>query len=108
MTLLLNLISPRGIHQSSDFRLTNVITRRSIEDEFGSKQLQHMTSTWIAWISFTGVAQIGHRKTREWILDSLRHAKGSADEAMAELAATAAVELRHVPRKDWFLTIVAT
>jgi hypothetical protein len=28
--------------------------------------------------------------------------------AMAGLAATAAVELRHIPRKDWFLTVVAT
>jgi hypothetical protein len=108
MTLLLNLVGPRGIHQSSDFRLTDVIARRSIEDEFGSKQLHHMASTWIAFISFTGVAQIGHRKTREWIRDSLTRATGSADAAMAELAVTAAVELRRVPREDWFLTIVAT
>jgi hypothetical protein len=108
VTLLLNLIGPRGIHQSSDFRLTGVMTRRPIEDEFASKQLHHMTNRWIAWISFTGFAQIGHRKTRDWILDSLKRAAGSADAAMAELAATAALELRHVPRKDWFLTIVAT
>jgi hypothetical protein len=108
VTLLLNLIGPRGIHQSSDFRLTDVLTRRPIEDEFASKQLHHMTNRWIAWISFTGFAQIGHRKTRDWILDSLKRAAGSADAAMAELAATAALELRHVPRKDWFLTIVAT
>jgi hypothetical protein len=108
MTLLLNLVGPRGIHQSSDFRLTDVMTRRSIEDQFGSKQLHHMTNTWTAWISFTGFAQIGQRKTRDWILESLKAAAGSADVAMAELAATAALELRRVPRKDWFLTIVAT
>jgi hypothetical protein len=67
-----------------------------------------MTSTWQAWISFTGFAQIGQRKTRDWILDSLQRAVGSADAAIAALAATATVELQHVPPKDWFLTIVAT
>jgi hypothetical protein len=108
MTLLLSLVGPGGIHQSSDFRLTDVTTRRPIDDEFGSKQLHHMTSTWSAWISFTGFAQIGNRKTRDWILDSLKRATGSADAAMAELAAIASLELRQVPRKDWFLTIVAT
>jgi len=108
MTLLLNLVGPHGIHQSSDFRLTDLTTRRPIEDEFGSKQLHHMTKMWSAWVSFTGFAQIGHRKTHDWILDSLRLAAGSADTAMAELATAAAIELRKVPRKDWFLTIVAT
>jgi hypothetical protein len=108
MTLLLNLVGPRGIHQSSDFRLTDVLTRQPIEDEFGSKQLHHVAKTWSAWVSFTGFAQIGHRKTRDWILGSLGRATGSADTSIAELAATAALELRHIPRKEWFLTIVAT
>jgi hypothetical protein len=108
MTLLLNLVGPGGIHQSSDFRLTDVATRRPIDDQFGSKQLEHMTSRWSAWISFTGFAQIGGRKTRDWILDSLKGSLGSADAAMANLAGTAAIELRRVPQKDWFLTIVAT
>ena len=70
--------------------------------------MHHMTNGWSAWISFTGFAQIGSRKTRAWILDSLKNATGSADAAMARLAATAAVELRPIPQKDWFLTIVAT
>jgi hypothetical protein len=110
MTLLLNLVGPHGIHQSSDYRLTDVATHRPIEDEFGSKQLHHLASTWNAQISFTGFARIGRRKTRDWILESLRRAARSVDAAtaMAELAATAAVELRRIPQKDWFLTIVAT
>jgi hypothetical protein len=108
MTLLLNLVGPHGIHQSSDFRLTDVTTRRPIEDELGSKQLHHMTSKWIALISFTGFARIGNRKTREWILDSLKASTGSVDEAMAAIASRAAVELRHIPQQNWFLTIVAT
>jgi hypothetical protein len=52
MTLLLNLVGPRGVHQSSDLRLTDVMTRRPIED--GSEQLHHMTNMWSAGISFTG------------------------------------------------------
>ena len=110
MTLLLNLLGPRGIHQSSDYRLTDLATRRPIEDEFGSKQLAHVASTWTAQISFTGFAQIGQRKTRDWILECLRRQPQPVDAATAlsGLASRAAVELRHVPRKDWFLTIVAT
>jgi hypothetical protein len=110
MTLLLNLLGPRGIHQSSDYRLIKCATWSPIEDEFGSKQLAHVASTWSAQISFTGVADNGQRKTRDWILECLGHQPQSVDAATAlsGLASTAAVELRRVPRKDWFLTIVAT
>ena len=110
MTLLLNLLGARGIHQSSDYRLTDLVTRRPIEDEFGSKQLEHFASIWSAQISFTGFAQIGQRKTRDWILECLRRQPQSVDAttALSGLASRAAVELRGVPRKDWFLTIVAS
>jgi hypothetical protein len=110
MTLLLNLLGPSGVHQSSDYRLTDLATRRPIEDEFGSKQIAHLASTWSAQISFTGVAQIGQRKTRDWIVECLRGQPQSADAATAlsGLASRAAVELRGVPRKERFLTIVAT
>lgn len=110
MTFLLNLLGPRGIHQSSDYRLTDLVTRRPIEDEFGSKQLEYIASTWSAQISFTGLAQIGQRKTRDWILECLRRQPPSVDAATAlsGLASRAAVEMRGVPRKDRFLTIVAT
>src|SRR5215467_4338266 len=110
MTLLLNLLGPAGIHQSSDYRLTDLATRRPIEDEFGSKQLEYFASTWSAQISFTGLAQIGQRKTRDWILECLRRQPQSVDAATAlnGLASRAAVELRHVPRKNWSLTIIAT
>src|ERR1700730_14572410 len=107
MTLLLNLLGPRGIHQSSDYRLTDLVTRRPIEDEFGSKQLAHVASTWSAQISFTGFAQIGQRKTRDWILECLRRQPQSAGAATAlsDLASTAAVERLGVPQKDCFLTM---
>jgi hypothetical protein len=110
MTLLLNLLGPRGIHQSSDYRLTDLATRGPIEDEFASKQVAHVASTWSAQISFTGIAQIGQRKTRVWILECLRRQPQSVDAATAlsGLASRAAIELRGVSPKDRFLTIVAT
>src|SRR5262249_52169344 len=110
MTLLLNLLGPRGIHQSSDYRLIKCATWSPIEDEFGSKQLAHAASTWSAQISFTGVADNGQRKTRDWILECLRRQPQSVDAATAlsGLASRAAVELRPLSRKHWFLTIVAT
>ena len=102
MTFLLNLLGPCGIHQSSDYRLTDCVTWNPIEDEFGSKQLAYVASTWSAQISFTGVAQVGQRKTRDWILECLRRPPQSVDAATAlsGLASRAAVELRHLSRKQ--------
>jgi hypothetical protein len=109
MTLLLNLIGPDGIHQSSDYRLTNISTRQSVEDELGSKQVQFLAKAWSAQVSFTGIASVGSRKTRDWVLETLgRSETVDARTAVASLAETAAVELRAVAPKDWFLTIVAT
>ena len=39
MTLLLTAMNPLGIHQSSDYRLTDVAAKRAIEDIAGAKQL---------------------------------------------------------------------
>lgn len=110
MTLLLNLVGPRGIHQSSDYRLIAVSMHRPVDDEFGSKQVHHVARGWTAQISFTGFAQIGNRKTREWILECLNGADASANAVtvLDDVAARAAVELRPIPQKDWFLIIVAT
>lgn len=109
MTLLLNLIGPRGIHQSSDYRLTDVSTRQAIEDELGSKQVHFLGSKWSAQISFTGFASIGQRKTHDWILEILeRSANSDAHAAIIGLAERAAFELRGIAPKDRFLTIVAT
>jgi hypothetical protein len=109
MTLLLNLIGPHGIHQSSDYRLTNISTGKSIEDEVGSKQVQFLARSWTAQISFTGIASVGSRKTRDWVLETLSRSEiTDARTAMASLAETAAVQLHPGPGKAWSLTIVAT
>jgi hypothetical protein len=109
MTLLLNLIGPHGIHQSSDYRLTNISTGQSVEDELGSKQVHFLANSWNAQISFTGIASVGSRKTRDWVLESLGNSETvDARTAMATLADVAAVQLRPFARQNWSLTIVAT
>lgn len=109
MTLLLNLINPQGIHQSSDYRLTSLSGGRTVEDEFGSKQIRYDTLGWGAKLSFTGIASIGARKTRDWILEALAESAGTADAAavLHQLAVRASSEIRRVPPKHRYLTIVA-
>jgi hypothetical protein len=109
MTLLLNLVSPSGIHVSSDYRLTDIVTRGPIEDFFGSKQLSFSFDTWSVHLSFTGIAQIGGRKTLDWISEAMRNTPKSADPelAMATLAAAATSEFRRIPKSLRQLTMVA-
>lgn len=109
MTLLINLIGPNGIYQSSDYRLTDRSTGKTVDDEFGSKQVHFLAKTWSAQVSFTGFAKIGSRKTRDWILDTFQGSvESAAHAAMAKLAERATAELCGIPHKDWSLTIVAT
>ncbi len=110
MTLLLNLIGPSGIHQSSDYRLTDIVTRRPVEDAYGSKQLEFSFASWTAQISFTGIAEVGGRKTRDWISQSINGTPQPAEvpTVMANLATRATNELRAVPRDSRQLTIVGT
>jgi len=65
MTLLLSLVGKSGIHLSSDFRLTDIGTRKPIEDVFGSKQLHFSFQSFTAYVSFTGIAQVGPLRTVE-------------------------------------------
>jgi hypothetical protein len=110
MTLLLNLVGPSGIHQSSDYRLTDIVTRHPIEDSFGSKQLHFDFSSWSAQISFTGIAEFGGRKTRDWISQTVGSMPRSAEvlTVMGSLAERATNELRAVPSHFRQLTIVVT
>jgi hypothetical protein len=109
MTLLLNLIGPSGIHQSSDYRLTDIATRQPIEDELGSKQLDARLPKWTARISFTGLAQVGGRKTREWISEVFNDSHSlTAQDAVSRLASRATSELRALPANLGELTIVVT
>jgi hypothetical protein len=108
MTLLLNLVGPSGIHLSSDFRLTEIRTRRSIEDSFGSKQLPLSFNAWSAHLSFTGIAEINGRKTLDWISQAMQAMPQSteASAAMVKLASVATSEFLAIPRSLRQLTIV--
>ena len=107
MTLLLNLVVPSGIYQSSDYRLTDVSHGRTIEDAFGSKQLSFTSPTWRVYISFTGTAEIGGLKTRDWILDSLEKLQHpiTGKEAIAKIAERGTDEFQRVAREHRILTI---
>jgi hypothetical protein len=71
MTLLLTLVSPLGIYQSSDYRLTTLRGETAIPegDVVGAKQLTVRSGGLAAQVSFTGVARVGKYKTRDWISD---------------------------------------
>ncbi len=109
MTLLLNLVGPSGIHLSSDFRLTDILTHRPIEDSFGSKQLPFSFDSWSAHLSFTGIAEVSGRRTLDWLSQALQSMPRSAEPAaaMANLAAVATSEFRRIPKDLRQLTMVA-
>jgi hypothetical protein len=68
MTLILAVVNRAGVHQSSDYRLSEVRARGLLkyrDDEAGSKQLTASGVMWFAQISFTGLASVGGRKTRD-------------------------------------------
>jgi hypothetical protein len=68
MTLILTLGNAWSIHQSSDYRLTNVLTGKPSQmDEAGAKQLSVHKRNYNAYLSFTGIASIGAYKTRAWM-----------------------------------------
>ena len=80
MTLLLTLASPLAIHQSSDYRLTPINQAQfpGSNDVAGSKQLTLNSIGFVAQICFTGVAQVGHLKTRDWISQIITDAQEPA------------------------------
>jgi len=108
VTLLLNLLGQSGIHTSSDYRLTDVRTQRTIEDMAGSKQFRVTRPTWSADVSFTGIAQVGGWKTRDWIAQVLSGTPNSSEVAVvvADLARAGTKELLALPRNLRQLTIV--
>ena len=72
MTLILTIANRHGVHQSSDYQLTNSKTREFHSDEPGSKQLEGTFGHLQILLAFTGVA-IGfdRRRTIDWLSDEL-------------------------------------
>jgi len=81
MTLLLSLVSPHRIFQSSDYRLTGFKGGIAVpeEDVAGAKQLSIHSSGLTAQISFTGLARVGSLKTRDWLRDIANQASNASD-----------------------------
>jgi len=108
MTLLLSLVGKSAIHLSSDFRLTDIITRKPIEDMLGSKQLQFSFQSFTAYISFTGIAQVGPLRTVDWVSQTMFGLSQSimAEDAIHELASAATAQFRNLPKQLRQLTMV--
>lgn len=108
MTLLLSLVGKSGIHLSSDFRLTDVNTRKPIEDVFGSKQLRFSFHSFTAYVSFTGIAQVGQLRTVDWVSQAMSSLSQSmtAEDAILELANAATAQFRNLPKQLRQLTMV--
>ena len=80
MTLILTVANPRGVHQSSDYQLTDRHTGAPVSDRAGSKQLEAVFDRLQLQLAFTGVATVGTgssaQRTTDWLsaeLKSLPH-----------------------------------
>jgi hypothetical protein len=77
MTLILTIANERGVHQSSDYQLTDERTGYPITDKAGTKQLDAMIPPGMSVrLAFTGVARFILRgqtvSTREWLQAELQ------------------------------------
>jgi hypothetical protein len=105
MTLILTVANARGVHQCSDYRLTDQQTGAPVSDITGSKQLEVGFRGLHLQIAFTGVASVGKgaaaRRTTDWLLAELEALpwKSSIQEICDALRKRATVEMKpHGPR----------
>ena len=80
MTLILTIANSRGVHQSSDYQLTDPDTGAPVSDYAGSKQLEAGFKGLDLQLGFTGIASVGTgssaQRTIDWLsaeLKSLQH-----------------------------------
>jgi hypothetical protein len=110
MTLLLVLAAPWAIHQSSDYRLTslNPTQMPGPDDMAGSKQLTVNSTGFVAQICFTGVAQVGSLKTRDWISEIVAQAAEPIDikQVVSEIAVRGTKAVNSVPASHRMLTVL--
>jgi hypothetical protein len=76
MTLILTVGNPRGVHQSSDYQLTNQDTGTPDSDRAGSKQLEAVFERLQLQLAFTGVATVetgpSAQRTIDWLSNELK------------------------------------
>ena len=110
MTLLLTLLCPQGIYQSSDYRLTTLRGASAIpeDDVAGAKQLSVSSSGLAAQVCFTGVAHVGRNRTRDWISEILALARQPIDIDLiaSEIAIRGTEAVRLIPVDRKMLTVV--
>lgn len=107
MTLLITVANSRGVHLSSDYRLSDA--GRSVQTQNGAKQLSASGQEWTAQISFTGVARDGRGyDTRQWLIDALVSVgtDSSFDEVIAAITSRGNIALATVQSYDKRLTVL--
>ena len=76
MTLILTVGDPSGVHQSSDYQLTDPNTRAPVSDRAGSKQLEAVFDRLQLQLAFTGVATVrtgsSDQRTIDWLSEELK------------------------------------
>ena len=111
MTLILTVANSKGVHQSSDFRLTDLVTGKLRSDSAGTKQIQATFPNFHLQLAFTGIAMIGKTRTIDWISDELKSfgPSASVQKICDALAKRSAKSLRQYPGYAFTMVIaVAT
>jgi len=72
MTLILTIANLRGVHQSSDYQLTDPRNGHLVSDRAGSKQLEAGFRRLHLNLAFTGVAEGTTGRTMDWLSAELK------------------------------------
>jgi hypothetical protein len=116
MTLILTVANAGGVHQSSDYQLTDLSTGVPVADSAGSKQLHATFERLHLELAFTGVASVGSgtsaRRTIEWLSGELNELHrlqpgASVQEICDALQQRCAAEMKPYGTKG-VLTVVLT
>jgi hypothetical protein len=108
MTLLLTAMNTVAIHQSSDYRLTDLSAGKPVEDSVGAKQVSFGGMDFAAQLSFTGVAAVGGVRIRDLISKTVASAtKASEIEGVVNrLVASGTTAVKGLPQEKRFLTML--
>src|SRR5579863_3505509 len=108
MTLLLTAMNTVAIHQSSDYRLTDLSVGKPVEDSAGAKQVSFGGMDFAAQVSFTGVAAVGGIRIRDLISKAVTSATKASEiqDVVKHLVASSTSAVKGLPPEKCFLTIL--
>jgi hypothetical protein len=72
MTLILTIANKNGVHQCSDYQLTDPRTGNPVADTAGTKQLKAGFRGLDIALACTGIARISTRNTIDWLAEELK------------------------------------